>query len=147
MQGGGHYPRRHRDPAELAPTPVELTEEEIEEAQRLLDSMALDDLEGPEFVDHYTDAVAEVIKAKREGHAPPTMPAQEPAGEVVDLMSALQESVRKAQAARGESDETEEAAVHEVPKKASADKTVKKALTKKTAAQKATTKKKPKRSA
>ncbi|MFG2024839.1 hypothetical protein [Streptomyces sp. NPDC048825] len=99
-------------------------------------SMALDDLEGPEFVDHYTDAVAEVIKAKREGHAPPTMPAQEPTGEVVDLMSALQESVRKAQAARGESDEAEEAAVHEMPKKASANKKA----PSKTAAHKATTK-------
>ncbi|WP_442813761.1 hypothetical protein [Streptomyces sp. NBC_01558] len=49
---------------------------------------------------------------------------------VVDLMAALQESVAKAKASRGE-----DATVHEMPKKkAAANKTAKKAPAKKTAA-------------
>lgn len=69
----------------------------------LMEQMARDDLEGDEFEDHYTDALADVIKAKREGHAPPQAPAaQSLSGEVVDLMAALEASVKKAQASRGQ---------------------------------------------
>jgi DNA end-binding protein Ku len=122
-----------RDPAELLPDPVELTDAEIEEAQQLIESMTRDDLEGPEFVDHYTDALAEVITAKREGKKLPEAP--EPAGkagQVVDLMDALEESVAKARVSRGE-----DATVHDLPKKTASKKTAKKAPAKKTAAKKA----------
>jgi DNA end-binding protein Ku len=108
-----------RDPSELAPKPIELSEEEIGEARRLIDGLTRDDMEGDEFTDTYTDALAEVIKAKREGHALPG--AERPAeksGDVVDLMAALQESVRKSKAARGE-----DATVHDMPKKTAAKKT------------------------
>lgn len=116
-----------RDPSELVPKPVEVTDDEIEEARLLIDSMARDDLEGDEFVDHYTDALAEVIKAKREGHALPETPEREaPAGQVVDLMAALEESVQKARVARGE-----DAAVHATPKKTPKKTTKKKAPDKK----------------
>jgi DNA end-binding protein Ku len=122
-----------RDPAAVAPEAVEVSDEEIEGAKLLIEHMTRDDLEGPEFVDHYTDALAEVIKAKREGH--PLSEAPEPAapaGQVVDLMDALQESVAKARASRGE-----DATVHEMPKKKTASKkTAKKAPAKKTAAKK-----------
>jgi DNA end-binding protein Ku len=122
-----------RDPAELAPTPVEVTDEEIEEAQLLIESMAVNDLEGPEFVDHYTEALEQVIEAKQEGHAPPEIPEREaPTGGVVDLMAALEESVQKARATRGE-----DAEVHEMPKKkTTAKKTAKKAPAKKAAGRK-----------
>ncbi len=54
-----------------------------------------------------------------EGRGPeppkPTEEAEETGGQVVDLMAALQESVRKAQAARGE--DAADAEVHEMPKK------------------------------
>ncbi|WP_247615980.1 hypothetical protein [Streptomyces sp. MK37H] len=44
-----------------------------------------------------------VTETKAEGHAPPEMEAPtEPKGKVVDLMSALQDSVRAAKQARGE---------------------------------------------
>ncbi|MFD9190305.1 Ku protein [Streptomyces phaeochromogenes] len=115
-----------RDPAELAPPKVELSDEEIEEARQLIDGMTRDDMDGDEFTDSYTGALAEVIKAKREGRALPE--AEHPAakgGEVVDLMAALHESVSKARAARGE-----DATVHEMPKKKTA---AKKAPAKKTA--------------
>ncbi|UPZ27594.1 Ku protein [Streptomyces sp. LRE541] len=120
-----------RDPAELAPRQIDLTDKEIEEARRLIDGMTREDMEGDEFTDSYTDALAELITAKREGHSLPE--ADRPAaakggGEVVDLMAALHESVSKARAARGE-----DATVHEMPKKKTA---VKKVPAKKTAAKK-----------
>jgi DNA end-binding protein Ku len=126
-----------RDPAAVAPKAVEVSDDEIEGARLLIDHMTCDGLEGPEFVDHYMDALAEVSKAKREGKARPEAPQpQAPAGEVVDLMTALQESVAKAKAkaSRGE-----DATVHEMPaKKAPARKTTaeKTTTTKKTAAKK-----------
>ncbi|MFE2522477.1 hypothetical protein [Streptomyces mirabilis] len=71
------------------------------------------------------------FEAKAEGRqAPkPSAEAEEPGGKVVDLMAALQESVRKAQAARGEG--ASDAEVHEMPtakKKKTAAKTAGKAL-------------------
>nr|WP_055716402.1 Ku protein [Streptomyces torulosus] len=73
-----------RDPSELVPEEVELSEEEIDEALLLIDRMELEGLEG--FVDEYTEALEAVIEAKREGHEPPTAPAPETApGRVVDL--------------------------------------------------------------
>ncbi|MGA5454277.1 hypothetical protein ACPCVO_47665 [Streptomyces umbrinus] len=125
---------------------VEVSEDEIEGAQTLIDHMTRDSLEGSEFVDHHTDSLAEVIKAKREGRALPAAPeAAAPAGQVVDLMSALEASVQKARAPRGEDGDAD---VHELPakKKTTAKKTAKKtAATKKGTAKK--TAAKPKRSA
>jgi DNA end-binding protein Ku len=122
-----------RDPSELAPDPVELTDQEIAEAEHLVDGLARDDLEGDEFTDRYTEALEQVIEAKREGHAPPEMPEQEaPTGKVMDLMATLEASVRKARETRGE-----DATVHDLPeKKAAAKKTAKKQPAKKTAAKK-----------
>ncbi|MEU6217489.1 Ku protein [Streptomyces sp. NPDC047022] len=126
------WPDEIRDPGELAPPDVRLSEDEITEAEHLIERMTRDDLEGPEYTDSYTAALEQVIEAKREGHAPPGVPepAAEPA-KVLDLMAALQASVAEAKAARGESTEAE---VHELPKKTAAraaekaaKKTVKKA--------------------
>ncbi|PSM37231.1 hypothetical protein C6Y14_43475 [Streptomyces dioscori] len=84
----------------------------------------------------------------RDGQAPPETPASEaPAGKVVDLMAALEASVKKARNSRGEGD----ADVHELhpKKKTPAKKPAKKTATKKTTAKKAAKKTatKPKRSA
>jgi DNA end-binding protein Ku len=140
------WPDEIRDPGELTPKPVEVTDEEIEEAELLVDRLSRDDLEGDEFTDQYTEAVEKLIEAKREGREPPKMPDQAaPTGKVVDLMAALKESVAKARASRGE-----DATVHEMPKKAAAKKTAKKQPAKKTATKKTakkTASKKPKRSA
>lgn len=89
-----------------------------------------------QYRDRYREAVEAVISAKVEGHAPPEAegPA-EPAGRVVDLMAALQDSVRAAREARGE--EAEGAEVRHMPakngKKTAAKKTAKKPPAKKTA--------------
>jgi len=148
------WPDEIRDPSELAPQEVELSDDEITEAEHLIDRLTRDDLEGEEFQDHYTEALHEVIEAKREGHALPEAPkAQQKPGKVLDLMAALQQSVAKTKALRGKG---READVHELPRKKSAakkaakERTAKKTPTKKTTAKKAakkTTPRKPRRSA
>ncbi|QDO37903.1 hypothetical protein FNV62_06720 [Streptomyces sp. RLB3-17] len=111
--------------------------------------------DGAEFVDHYTDAAAELIAAKREDREPLKAPErplaterEAPAGRVVDLMAALHESVAKARSSRGEASD-EGGTVHGMPtKKATAKKTTKKrsaktAASKNAARKKAVTKKPP----
>ncbi|MEU9057130.1 hypothetical protein AB0D37_43335 [Streptomyces sp. NPDC048384] len=129
-----YWPDEIRDPTELLPPPVELTETEIDGALALIDSMTRDDLEGPEFHDAYTDALAQIIEAKREDKPlPETSEPAEAGGKVLDLMAALNESVAKAKASRGEGP----ADVHELPrKKTAAKRAVKMQPAKKTAAKK-----------
>ncbi|WMC84567.1 non-homologous end joining protein Ku [Streptomyces rochei] len=123
------WPDEIRDPSSLTPPPVEVSEEEIEGALALMDTMTRDDLEGDEFRDTYTEAVAELIEAKREHRRPETVPEpEERPGQVLDLMAALQQSVSKAKESRGEDDHAEgdHAEVRELPgrkKKAPAGKT------------------------
>ncbi|MFE5689242.1 Ku protein, partial [Streptomyces sp. NPDC056512] len=106
-------------------------------ALALMDALATDDIPEDVAVDRYTEAISDLITAKQRGKEPAhATEAEAPAGAVVDLMAALQESVQKAKASRGESGE--HATVHELPKKKTA---AKKAPAKKTAAKKTTTKK------
>jgi DNA end-binding protein Ku len=129
------WPDEIRDPSELLPEPVELSDDEIDGALALMDSMTREDLEGDDFQDTYTEALEQIIEAKREHREPPAMPEPEQKpGQIVDLMAALNESVQKARADRGE-----DADVHEMPKK----KTAKKQPAKKTAAKKKASARKP----
>ncbi|MFE2473403.1 Ku protein, partial [Streptomyces mirabilis] len=121
---------------------AKVTDSEIDEAVLLVDSMTTDDISG--YQDEYRNALEAVLEAKAEGRQPPkpsTEGAEEPGGQVVDLMAALQESVRKAQASRGEG--AGDAEVHEMPaaKKETAGKAVGKAPAKKTAKKSAAAKK------
>jgi DNA end-binding protein Ku len=131
------WPDEVRSPEELLPPPVQLSDEEIDGALALMDSMTREDLAGEEFQDTYTEALEQIIEAKREDREPPKVeePESKP-GQVVDLMAALNESVEKARASRGE-----DADVHELPKKKAAKKqpvknTTAKKTTKKAAAKK-----------
>ncbi|MFI5476641.1 Ku protein [Streptomyces cacaoi] len=121
-----HWPDEIRDPAELLPEPVDVSEEEIKGALALMESMSRDDLEGYDFKDTYK----QIIEAKREEKPMPDVPEPEKPGRVLDLMAALEESVSKAKASRGE-----DADVHELPKPK------KKAASRKTAAKKQPAKK------
>ncbi|WP_217236328.1 Ku protein [Streptomyces sp. AC555_RSS877] len=124
------WPDEIRDPAELLPPPTEVSEEEIEGALALMESMSREDLQGPDFEDTYTEAMAKIIEAKREEKPLPEAPEPEKPGKVLDLMAALTESVNKAKASRGEG-----ADVREMPKKTSAKaakKPAKKSAAKKT---------------
>ncbi|MGW4824620.1 non-homologous end joining protein Ku [Streptomyces sp. NPDC004227] len=99
------WPDEIRDPAAVVPLPIQLDEDEVDEAVALIEAMTRDDLTGPEFTDQYTEALHTVIEAKQEDRQLPEAP--EPTarpGQLVDLMAALQESVGKARAARGETD-------------------------------------------
>ncbi|WP_339135144.1 Ku protein [Streptomyces sp. f51] len=135
-----------RDPAALKPDEVDLTDDEIAQAEQLIDRLTRDDLQGEEFTDRYTEAVEQLIEAKRENREPPTAEEPEAPAQVVDLMAALKESVAKARKSRGE-----DATVHDLPKKKTAAKktTTTKTAQKKTAkkAAKKTTGRKPRRSA
>lgn len=135
------WPDEVRDPAAVDPPHEQVSDEEIDGALALMESMSRDDLDGPEFKDAYTDALAKVIEAKRENRELPEVQEPERPAQVLDLMAALTESVSKAKASRGE-----DANVHALPK----TKPAKKAAAKKTAAKKAPAKKaarKPRKSA
>jgi DNA end-binding protein Ku len=116
---------------------VDLSEQELREAEALMDVIGERDI--GEFRDEYREALEQLIEAKLEGKELPAAPEQEaPQGKAVDLMAALQESVRKAQASRGES-EGKDATIHEMPaKKTAAGKTAKKTPAKKATAKKTT---------
>ena len=82
---------------------VELRPQELTMAQSLIESLA-SDFEPDAFEDEYATALSEMVDAKLEG-APPIPAAEVDSGastEVVDLLTALQRSVEKARASRGE---------------------------------------------
>ncbi|MFF2475058.1 Ku protein [Streptomyces sp. NPDC058066] len=144
------WPDEIRSPETLAPPAIEIPEGEIKRALALMDVMASDDIPEDAATDRYTEAISDLITAKQKGKTPPHAAEEEaPAGAVVDLMAALQESVQKAKASRGESDE--HATVHELrAKKTAAKKPAAKATAAKATAKKTTKKaaaKKPRRSA
>ncbi|KPC81344.1 MULTISPECIES: Ku protein [Streptomyces] len=103
------WPDEIRSPESLAPRETELDEDEIERAVQLTDSMALDGISG--FRDRYRDALEEMLAAKSEGKALPAVPGgeEEEPGKVMDLMAALNASVKAAKETRGE-----DATVHEM---------------------------------
>lgn len=138
------WPDEIRSPETLAPKDVDVDDGEIDQAVKLIESMTRDEgIEGAEWAtDRYTQALEEVIEAKAAGKKPPRPETEEaPAGEVVDLMAALQQSVRRARETRGESD----ADVHELKpgegkrtaKKSGTGRAAGKQAAKKTAADKA----------
>lgn len=124
-----------RSPEELKPKETELSEDEIAGALALMETMAAEHLDDLELVDRYREAVVEIIEAKAEHRQPkPAGEVSAPAGQVIDLMAALEDSVAKAKASRGET--AGDATVHDMPapKKAAAKKSApsKKAAAKKT---------------
>ncbi|MFE3886160.1 Ku protein [Streptomyces lydicus] len=80
--------------AEVAPA-------EVAAAETLMDSFG--ELSEDDVHDHYREALEEIVAAKL-AHREPEFPAgeEQPAGQVVDLMAALQDSVRAARKSRGE---------------------------------------------
>ena len=76
-------------------------------AETAMAGMLVDSLSGDYDPDAYTDdyekAVKAVVQAKLEGHEVTAVPEEEDeGGEVLDLLAALQQSVNRAKAARGE---------------------------------------------
>ncbi|MFJ5278676.1 hypothetical protein [Streptomyces parvulus] len=100
-----------------------------------MDTMSRHDLDDSEFRNPYTEAVAELIEAKREHREPAVIP--EPAvasGQLIDLMAAFTESVLKAKESRGETGG--HADVHEMPKRTAKKQPAKKPTAKRTTSRK-----------
>ena len=89
-------------------------------------------LKNGQYEDAYAKAVAELVDAKLAGVAPApvTTPDEVGSAEVVDLLTALQRSVERAKAARGESPAESESTEAKKPAKKAATKAKKKAAAK-----------------
>ncbi|ONK15640.1 putative DNA repair protein YkoV [Streptomyces sp. MP131-18] len=142
------WPDEIRSAAGLAPTEqVSVRDAELDLAYTLMDTLGAVDM--TELHDEYREAVEALVSAKLAGTAPDLSAVGAPeGGKVVDLMSALEDSVRSARESRGETAEDEEgreATVHPIKKSAEkrtakktpAKKTARKAQSKKAAAGKA----------
>ncbi|MGA5900458.1 Ku protein [Streptomyces venetus] len=143
------WPDEVRAPEGLAPdTDVTVRDKELDLADALMDTLGEVDLE--DLHDEYREAVEEVIAAKAAGEAPPQAPAPATGGKVLDLMAALENSVRAARESRGE-EAGEHAEVKSLPQRKTAraapkqtggkksTSTAKKTAAKKTAAAKKST--------
>ncbi|WP_030252747.1 Ku protein [Streptomyces violens] len=99
------WPDQIRSPAGLAPKEnVQIRDNELTLAETLMDSLG--ELDQGELHDDYRDAVEELVTAKLEG-GEPAVPSEGPrrGGKVIDLMAALEDSVRAAQQERGGDEE------------------------------------------
>ncbi len=77
------------------------SDKELAMANLLIESLS-GDFDPDELEDDYAVAVQELVASKLAGAAPAPVVAKESSSEVVDLLEALQRSVDKAKAARGE---------------------------------------------
>ncbi|MGW3951319.1 non-homologous end joining protein Ku [Streptomyces sp. NPDC004752] len=103
------WPDEVRAPEGVAPdTEVTVRDKELDLADALMDTLGEVDL--ADLHDEYQAALEEVIAAKAAGEAPPEAPAAAPGGKVLDLMAALEKSVRAAKESRGEEAEPGEEA-------------------------------------
>ncbi|MFB7281640.1 Ku protein [Streptomyces hydrogenans] len=140
------WPDEIRAPEGVAPeTPVTVRDAELDLADALMATLGEVDIST--LHDDYREAVEEMIAAKAaggEGVAPPEPGEEGGGGQVIDLMAALEKSVREAKEARGEpaevTDITNRPAKKTAAKKAAPAKKAATA-TKKTAAKKTATKK------
>ncbi|WP_079041664.1 Ku protein [Streptomyces sp. Root264] len=120
------WPDEVRAPEGMAPdTSVTVRDNELDLADALMDTLGEVDLE--DLHDEYREAVEEVVAAKAAGEAPPEAPAAPSSGKVLDLMAALEKSVRAAKESRGEASDSvqepeaaEKAEVRRLPQRKSA---------------------------
>ncbi|MFG2222556.1 Ku protein [Streptomyces sp. NPDC048644] len=105
------WPDQIRSTAGVVPDGVEIRENELTLAETLMDSLG--ELDPGELHDDYREAVEALVTAKLEGGEPvaPTSSGTS-GGQVIDLMAALESSVKAAREGRGEgaADEGEEPA-------------------------------------
>jgi DNA end-binding protein Ku len=95
------WPDEIRVPEGVAPdVDVTVRDKELDLADALMDTLGEVDLE--DLHDEYREALEEVIAAKAAGEAPPEAPEPARGGKVLDLMAALENSVRAARRSRGE---------------------------------------------
>lgn len=138
------WPDEVRAPEGVAPdTHVTVNDKELDLADALMDTLG--EIELDELHDAYREALEEVVAAKAAGEAPPETPEPAKAGKVLDLMAALEKSVRAAKESRGEepaAPEKEEAQVRRLPERKTSRAAPKQAAGKKSTATKKTAAKK-----
>ncbi|MFF7447192.1 MULTISPECIES: Ku protein [unclassified Streptomyces] len=123
------WPDEVRAPQGVAPdTKVTVNDKELDLADALMDTLGEIDLE--DLHDEYREALEEVVAAKAAGETPPEAPEASQGGKVLDLMAALEKSVRDAKESRGE----EPAEVTHLPRRTSARTSPKQSAGKKTTA-------------
>ncbi|MDH6219917.1 Ku protein [Streptomyces pseudovenezuelae] len=145
------WPDEVRAPSGVAPdVDVTVNPKELDLADALMDTLG--EVELSDLHDEYREALEEVIAAKAAGESIPDAPQPASGGKVLDLMAALEKSVRAAQESRGEGATAgeeaapEEAEVRRLPQRKSARTAPKRTTgkkststaTKKTAAKKTT---------
>ncbi|GHG97173.1 non-homologous end joining protein Ku [Streptomyces lanatus] len=135
------WPDEVRAPEGVAPdSDVTVRDKELDLADALMDTLGEVELE--DLHDEYREAVEEVIAAKAAGEAVPAAPEPAAGGKVLDLMAALESSVRAAKESRGEEPEKAAGEVRRLPQRKTAKATPKQTAGKKsTATKKAATKK------
>lgn len=136
------WPDEIRAPEGVAPeSPVSVREAELDLADALMATLGEVDIST--LHDDYREAVERMIAAKAEGGAAvaPPEPEAEGGGQVIDLMAALESSVRAAKEARGEgggvaevTELTSRKSAPRTPKETGARKSTAKTAAKKTAA-------------
>ncbi|MCX4764957.1 Ku protein [Streptomyces sp. NBC_01275] len=111
------WPDEVRAPEGVAPdADVTVRDKELDLADALMDTLGEVDL--ADLHDEYREAVDEMVAAKAAGETPPEAPAPPSGGKVLDLMAALEKSVRAAQQSRGEEPQpAQEAAVSPLPRR------------------------------
>ncbi|MGW1836904.1 non-homologous end joining protein Ku [Streptomyces sp. NPDC002067] len=98
------WPDQIRSTAGVAPDDVEIRDSELTLAETLMDSLG--DLDPEELHDDYREAVENLVAAKLEGGEPAAPESTGTSGgQVIDLMAALESSVRAAREGRGEEPE------------------------------------------
>lgn len=101
------WPDEIRSPEGVAPeTDVKVREAELDLADALMDTLGEVDMDS--LHDDYREAVEELIAAKAEGRTLEPAEAEDSGGKVIDLIAALESSVRAAKEARGEKPEARE---------------------------------------
>ncbi|MBK3581813.1 Ku protein [Streptomyces sp. MBT65] len=99
------WPDEIRAPEGVAPdTNVTVRDKELDLADALMDTLGEVDL--ADLHDDYREAVEEMITAKASGEQPSPSPSPAPGAKVLDLMAALEKSVREAQQSRATDPET-----------------------------------------
>ncbi|MFE9248219.1 Ku protein [Streptomyces sp. NPDC007088] len=94
------WPDEIRAPEEVAPTEdVRIRDKELDLADALMDTLGEVDMN--DLHDDYREAVEEMITARTEGTEPPA-PGAKPEGKVIDLTSALENSVKAARDSRAQ---------------------------------------------
>ncbi|GAA3957622.1 Ku protein [Streptomyces marokkonensis] len=115
------WPDEVRAPEVVAPDAgVTVRDQELDLADALMATLGEIDLD--DLHDEYREALEEVIAAKAAGEAPPQTHEAAPSGKVLDLMAALENSVRAARGSRGgeASGPAEEAEVRTLPQRGAA---------------------------